>query len=388
MERARSLLDPDDTSLPELLVRLGSFLNESGDPERAATVLDEAVALAFSRGDRRIELRARLLRAQFETTIHPEGATEEFDRLVTEATPVLEELDDDEGLVVAWLARGQIGLIRGHASAMQSSFERAALHAERADDQSNLGEALAYLITLTNVGPDRPDDSLAKIVRLRERKPSDRKVQAVALIQEGMATAIQGQFDEGRRRYAEGFDILDDLGARWWSAGARYSSGWIELTAGDLTAAEQELRSGIEDLRSMGEQAYLSTEDALLGEVLYEQGRLDEAVQVAEEARQAGASDDLSTQWQWRAVQAKVLARRGVLDQAVVLAEQAATLTEQSDFLIDRAQSLIDLAEVYGLAGRREERARTLREALFAAEAKGVLPLIQRIRDALASISE
>jgi class 3 adenylate cyclase/tetratricopeptide (TPR) repeat protein len=388
LERARFLLDPDDSGYSELLVRLASFVNEGGDPERAATVLDEAIELASNRGEDGIELRARLLRAQLETAIHPEGATEEFERLVTEAIPVLEELDDDEGLVVAWLATGAIGLLHGHAADMQSAFDRAALHAERADDQSNLGEALAYLIAVTSIGPDRPDDALAKIPRLRERKPSDRKVQAIALIQEGVALAELGRFDEARRRYGEGFDILEDLGARWWSAGARYSSGLIELTARDLTAAERELRRGIEDFRSMGERAYLSTTAALLGEVLYQQGRLDEAAEMAEQARQAGASDDISTQWQWRAVRAKVLARQDGLDEAVVLAEEAATITEQSDFLIDRAQSLVDLAEVYHLAGRREERARTLRLALTAAELKGVVPLIEGIQDTLASITD
>ena len=386
LDRALRLLDQDDPTRPDLLARFARVVNESGDPDRAATLLDEAGSLALRRGDCGVVVRARVLRVQLKTLLEPEGSTEELDEVLSEAIPLLEELDDDDGLVIAWLAASQLALIRGRASEMEPALERAAFHAERADDQGNLSDALAYLIGLTSIGADRPEEALEKIPRIRERQLEDRKVEAIALIYEAMAMAKQGRFEDARERYRRGFGGLEDLGARMWTAGARYSTGWIELMAGDLAEAERELRKGIDELRSMGEQAYLSTQAALLAEVLYAQDRLEEADEMAGMARGTGASDDLSTQWQSRAVQAKVLARRGGYAAAIGLGQEAAAITEPSDFALDRTASLMDLGEVYRLADRTLDAARALRGALEVAEATGIVPLIERIRSRLASL--
>jgi len=103
-------------------------------------------------------------------------------------------------------------------------------------------------------------------------------------------------------------------------------------------------------------------------------------------ARETGASDDLSTQWRWRGVLAKVLARREDVGPAVALAEEAVAITERSDFADDRAESLADLAEVYGLVSKRDEAAIALRRALDIVEEKGVVPLIERVRGQLATL--
>jgi Flp pilus assembly protein TadD len=76
-------------------------------------------------------------------------------------------------------------------------------------------------------------------------------------------------------------------------------------------------------------------------------------------------------------------ARRGDDDTALVLIEEALSLLERSDSVDLRWEALADLAEVHRLAGRTEDAARALGQAIELVERKGVVPLIQRFRDRL-----
>jgi len=76
---------------------------------------------------------------------------------------------------------------------------------------------------------------------------------------------------------------------------------------------------------------------------------------MTERAEAAGAPDDVITQllvWQ---VRAKILARRGALDEAERLARGAVALSEPTDSLEVKANALCDLATVLATAGKRDE---------------------------------
>ncbi|MGH2679229.1 MAG: ATP-binding protein [Actinomycetota bacterium] len=386
LERAITLLPPDDPTRADLLVRFGEAVAGAGDSSRAARTFEEARALAVRLGDDRIEMHARLQGATFRISFDPEGATDELDRLVREAIPILEGLDDDEGLAIAWTAAGHVALIHGDGEGMFTSFERAAEHAERAADPIGTSEALSWLISATVLGRIGPERAIETIHGIIARKSRDRKLEAIAAIHEAMALAMLGRSDDGRRLYLRGYAILEDLGMTLWAGGTRYAAGYIEMLAGDLTAAEREFRLGIEALRSVGDLGFLSSQAAELGQVLYEQGRLEEAEEMAGFAQRSGASEDISTQVPWRGVRAKLLARRGEFEPAIALVEEAVAMMEGSDFVENRAEALSDLAEVLQLSGRADEAVAPLREALGEVERKGVLPLVERIRSRLAAI--
>ena len=61
----------------------------------------------------------------------------------------------------------------------------------------------------------------------------------------------------------------------------------------------------------MGETNYISTTAALLSEVLYRQGDLDGAEEHTRISEELAAQDDVTSQFRWRTVRAKVLAARG-----------------------------------------------------------------------------
>ena len=60
---------------------------------------------------------------------------------------------------------------------------------------------------------------------------------------------------------------------------------YMEVLAGDLAAAERELRGSYSQLEQLGERAFLSTMAAMLARVLCEQERFDEAEHVCQDQR-------------------------------------------------------------------------------------------------------
>ena len=68
------------------------------------------------------------------------------------------------------------------------------------------------------------------------------------------------------------------------------------MLAGDLAAAERELRDGYDLLDEVGEKYLRSTLAGLLGQTLYELGRYDEVEALASEARELATADDVDTQ--------------------------------------------------------------------------------------------
>ena len=62
------------------------------------------------------------------------------------------------------------------------------------------------------------------------------------------------------------------------------------------------------------------------------------------------------------------------------LAREAVQVAAKTDFLNDRADALIDLAEILALAGRREEGLAEIEEAVKCYERKGNLPALERAR--------
>ena len=71
--------------------------------------------------------------------------------------------------------------------------------------------------------------------------------------------------------------ILEDLGFRWALAAIPFVSAHVERLAGDLDAAEHELRNGAEQWRQMGERTSQSYMLGELADVLCDAGRYAEA---------------------------------------------------------------------------------------------------------------
>jgi tetratricopeptide (TPR) repeat protein len=168
-------------------------------------------------------------------------------------------------------------------------------------------------------------------------------------------------------------------------AGTTFTLAELELHAGDWNAAEQAVRPGYESFSTMGEKSFLGGAAAYLARAVYEQGRYGEAEELVAVVK--GVSDPQG-EVDWRAIQAKVLARRGETDEAIPLAREAVERCGRGDSLIRQARVLEDLAEVFKLAGRPEDAIAALAEALDLHERKGNTAGTNRVRTLVAGSRE
>jgi tetratricopeptide (TPR) repeat protein len=143
------------------------------------------------------------------------------------------------------------------------------------------------------------------------------------------------------------------------------------MLAGDLEAAERELRKDYQTLEQMGEHNYISTTAGILAEVLYRQGRYQESAELAGVCRRLASEDDVASQFLWRCVQAKLLAHDRQHEEASAIIAEALDLIGGSDLVDWHGNGFMDLAEVCRLRGRIGDAVEALTQASARFAAKG-----------------
>jgi tetratricopeptide (TPR) repeat protein len=182
--------------------------------------------------------------------------------------------------------------------------------------------------------------------------------------------AMAGRFELARELLATSVALCAELGLTL-NAVAAQNEAFVELLAGNPAAAEASLRGCYQMLEDMGERAFRSTTAAMLARALLEQGRLEEAEELALLSARLASSGDLLTQLLWRSVRARVLAARGAFAEAEALALAAVELAATSDFLNCRGDAVLDLSRVLARCGKHEEALKATGAALALYERKG-----------------
>jgi tetratricopeptide (TPR) repeat protein len=114
-------------------------------------------------------------------------------------------------------------------------------------------------------------------------------------------------------------------------------------------------------------------------------GRFDEAEEAAERAR--SLEEELGTpDYSWRQVLARVKAHRGDRAEAERLTREAVAATEEGDLLNEQCLAHWDLGEVLAAAGRPDEAAASLEQALDRCRRKKNLALARQARERLAEL--
>jgi tetratricopeptide (TPR) repeat protein len=244
-------------------------------------------------------------------------------------------------------------------------------HAEAAGDAVMQARALPWLAVCAEYGPTPVADAIKTCEEILGRAGKDRKSEANTLRVLAHLEAMRGNFERARELYGQVKAILEELGWKRIAALAALVSGNVEMLGGDAIAAERELRHSYELLHELGEKNYISTIAGDLAEALYQQGRYDEAIRYSETCEELGSADDIASQVRWRCVRGKVGARRGEFEQAESLVGDALSLIRRSDDLNSQGDTLMDLAEVLGLAGKPETATLATAEAQELYERKG-----------------
>jgi tetratricopeptide (TPR) repeat protein len=242
------------------------------------------------------------------------------------------------------------------------------------------------LATCVLYGPMPVGEAIALCEELLAASDDDRKGEAMALLALAHLEAMRGDFDRARDLYRRSRASLEELGWRLHAAVTSISSGPIEMLAGDPVAAERELRVDADALEAMGDKYYRSTTAGFLAEALYRQDRLDEADHYAKVCEELSAPEDVSSQFLWRCVRGKILARAGKHPEAEALAREGVRLIREAEDPDSQASALLDLVEVLRLAGKHEEARRRAAEATRLFEAKGNTVGVGRASALLAAI--
>jgi len=268
----------------------------------------------------------------------------------------------------------------------EEALERAIGYARRGGNGRAALEATVWLLfTLTTLRVPA-DVALGRAEQALAEADSDPWEQAAIHQTFAPLYAYMGRFAEARAALARSRALRAKSGAGFDWAIAAWPAGLIEMIAGDAAGAERELRGGYEALGAMGERAYRASIAAMLADAVYAQGRLAEAQDLADEAREIAASGDIDAHVRWRAITAKLLACRGQFPAARKLADEALALIPGRTTGPLRAEMLVANAEVLQLAGAPREAGDCLRQALAIYTDRHAVPLAERTRAALASL--
>jgi class 3 adenylate cyclase/tetratricopeptide (TPR) repeat protein len=370
-ERALALLPDDDPDRSALLIELGSGAMRAGEWDRARTLLDQALTSAKRDGDRRSELRAMIELQWHRSYTEPAGAARE-DRRVADATiPELEVLGDHLGLAKAWWLLSESQLIAGRWGERTEALERAILHARRLPDTGQLQVLVVQYAQALYYGPTPVAEAVQRCSELLAESSGAPTFEAgIATTLAGLR-AMEGRFAEARDLYARSIAVYEEFGLRFRRAARAIVGAQIETFAGDLAAAEDELRTGYAMLEEMGESGVRSTLASLLADVLSLRANDAEAERFVDLTRGTAAESDVMPQVLWRRALARTTARRGDATGAEGLGRAAVTLASATDSLDLRAGTLAAFAEVLAEAGRDEEAAASAEEARALYELKG-----------------
>jgi tetratricopeptide (TPR) repeat protein len=288
--------------------------------------------------------------------MEPAGSADVARRNAERALAVFEELGDEAGLSHAWRLLVNVFLCWGRAADMERAARRALEHARRAGDELSEARSRGWICAALESGPTPLPDVRAELEQALEWAREKGMLLAEAFRLQGLmeVQAATGDFAAARVAEARRRAIGDELGLGYLPF-TDWSLGHIAVLAGNPSEAEARLRAAHDGLARRGERSALSTVAAELADVIYANGRHDEAWELTRESEEKAARDDAVSQIIWRRVRAKVLARRGELDEAEALAGEAVALASGTDCPEWRADAHMDLAEVLLVAGRPEE---------------------------------
>jgi predicted ATPase/DNA-binding SARP family transcriptional activator len=384
VSRAVALLPPEDPFRVELVPTVRVV--QGTDMSWAEHVLTEAIETAERTGDSRLAAHALVQRGFLRLFTEQDVKAEEILDTAERGIAAFEELQDELGLARGWRLKAQAHYLGRCAKLSAEASERALAHARRAGDRFEQREIEEWLVIALVWGPVPVAEAVTRCRRLLAGCAGERERESLVLGALALLTTMAGAHDESCDLAERARRMLDDLGDGIWIVSFQLAEA--SLWRGDAAGAETELRPFYGRLKRIGEKSHFSAMAQLLAEAVYRQGRLDEAEQITLECERAARANDVHDQIRWRAVRAKIFARRGESQAAEALAREAIALAREGDFVVARAGALMDLVEILDLAGHPDGALAAAQEAARFHDLKGSVPTAARVPVDLASIDQ
>jgi class 3 adenylate cyclase len=344
------------------------------DSRRAAAIVEAAAERAAVEGDASGEAFGRAMAGYHRFNLN-ECSHDDLEPLLLTALPLLEREGNHAALVYVWEVLAiSVANSRGRwADAARASAQ--ALEHARLAGQRRTG--LFWIELALTLGPTPAGEALAQLDRLLPERPAP-----YSLFTRALLLAMLDRFEEAVPLARESNERQLEVDGRRIGE-VRLAE--IARMAGDHETAARHLQALCEWLEEQEQLGLLGTYVCVLGRELCALGRFEEAEALARQGRDL-AGDDITSGHFWRQVQALVLAHRGEHAEADRLAREAVAGVEQTDCLTFQGDAWYDLAEVLATAGREEETAAALAEALDRYERKQNIPLARHVRERLADL--
>ena len=216
-----------------------------------------------------------------------EEVAREAERLI----PVLQEQRADAELAKAWRLLGFVhGSVCRYGEAARRCSEAAEARAARERPAARGAERVRYTRRRCT-GRRRPGRPSSTASISTTQGLSDRQAEALVLCSLAQLRAMQGDFERARELVRAARTVLDDLGVIVLAASTAMHIARHGAARRRPGTAEAELRRADETLTALGERYLLPPLAAVLAQVVYAQGRADEAEEIsrrAEELSDAG----------------------------------------------------------------------------------------------------
>ncbi|MDQ3985127.1 MAG: AAA family ATPase, partial [Actinomycetota bacterium] len=338
LTRATHVVPSEDAIALELAPELGAALTSAGQYPAAEEVVSGAVEKAEALGDERLRSYAALERSFLRVRTEPEGATEEARREAERARRVFERTNDQRGMARVLQLMADVHWGESHYAEVEKALHRGIGHARASGDERVEIGMLGTLAVTPLWGPTPVEEGLVQCRGILDVVRSNRRIECNTISTMACLEAMRANFDTARELLERARTISDEISTPYLIAGVAERGGVLEMLAGRPDAAELQYRRAFDFLKKVGEKSWLSTMGAALGGALYGQERYSEAESMVEEAERAAASDDIDAQIEWKRQKAKLLARKGRMEEGESLARSAMELVDRTDFLNMRGE--------------------------------------------------
>jgi tetratricopeptide (TPR) repeat protein len=293
------------------------------------------------------------------------------------------ELGDEMTLARAWGFLGRLQYFTGEARLAETSYARAVELTRRAGNAYYEHEVRILWAGAKRHGAAPVEETAAFVETLKEVTATSMGLEAHRLTVLAALDAMRGRFDESRAAFdaAERMEVELGLEIRRYTNATEI--GRLEKLAGDVAPAIEIMRRGYDELGRLGETGFRSTLGTSLAAALVDVGRDEEAEALLVECEPISQAEDFDPQARIRATRARILARRGDFAEAERLAREALAIMEPTDYLDTKAETLLSFAEVLETAGRVDDAADALDQALALFEEKGNVVMAGQTREHL-----
>ena len=369
--RALRLEPMADQARMELLADLGEVRSRTGDYAGAAQAVEQGIAVAQSLAERGAEMRLRTTRALIRRATQPEEGLREARELLGIAGPVLEERDDQRGLASFYELKAEVAYYEGRIGDALVAVDSAIEHARRAADEERVQSLGNFRVQLASESMLPLSTALMfSQQRLTEVEPGS-LTYAMLLAGQALLIGRAGDLGEARRLLDEAAAIHDGVAGTLAFQIERDCRSRVEWLDDNLPAAEKNLREVRATLHAEGEKFYAATYVALLAQVVAEQGRTEEALELAAEADQLASPDDEWVQVIGRQARALVAAQQWASSDAVEFAAEAVRIAESMELSSMRISALTTQAMVLAALGRADDASLAAHQARSVATTRG-----------------